>query len=249
MKLPQLALEHAKAAYPQESGGFLVLVGGVPTYIPATNAAANPMQEFRVLPAERLSAEELGELVGYVHSHPDESDEPSPADLLQHDETGLWDFIISVVRGEVASVRAIPPGREAKRPLLGRKFTHAVDDCYSIIRDYYRRYEGIALPDFHRPDLWWEKGLNLYRDYLPLAGFREIDRSQLLPGDLILMRILSPVENHAVVWLGDGVIIHHLYGQISMTDDYKPAYVERTASFWQHREKGRPRWETWQQVW
>jgi proteasome lid subunit RPN8/RPN11 len=250
MKLPKEAIQHVEACYPQEAGGFLIRVQGQIVYRPLTNVAARPDINFRMHPAERLTAQQSGEIVGFVHSHPDESAAPSRADLLAHDECGWWDFIISVCRGVAVDVVGIPPsGAESRRPLCGRAFEHGVDDCLTLVRDYYAAYEGITLKDYPREDGWWERGGDLYRQHLPEAGFVEIPREELLPGDLITMKILSRVENHGAIWLGDGVIIHHLYGQVSTTDEYRAAFIQRTSGFWRHREKGSPRWASWQQVW
>lgn len=250
MKLPREAFSHAEACYPQESGGFLIEVpDGQVIYFPLTNVAGRPRINFRIHPPERLAAEASGRIVGFVHSHPDDCAAPSPADLMAHAESGWWDFIISVRGGRAVDVCSLPPEGESRRALLGRKFDHGVDDCLTLVRDYYEHYEGIKLPDYVREDLWWEKGQDLYREHLPQAGFYEISRDMLQPGDLILMKILSRVENHGAIWLGDGVIIHHLYGGISSTDEYRDSFIRRTASFWRHSQKGTPRWTAWQQVW
>jgi hypothetical protein len=39
-------------------------------------------------------------------------------------------------------------------------------------------------------------------------------------GDCFLMQVASPVPNHAAVYLGDGLILHHLQGRLSSRDVY-----------------------------
>jgi cell wall-associated NlpC family hydrolase len=56
-------------------------------------------------------------------------------------------------------------------------------DCYTLVRDWYRREAGIELPDFERADDWWNQGQDLYMQQFAQAGFSRIpDAAQILPG-------------------------------------------------------------------
>jgi cell wall-associated NlpC family hydrolase len=52
------------------------------------------------------------------------------------------------------------------------------------------------------------------------CGQGRADLRNLLPGDCFLMQVASPVPNHAAVYLGDGLILHHLQGRLSSRDVY-----------------------------
>jgi cell wall-associated NlpC family hydrolase len=52
------------------------------------------------------------------------------------------------------------------------------------------------------------------------AGFSPVDASDLQTGDCFLMQVASSVPNHAAVYLGDGLILHHLQGRLSSRDVY-----------------------------
>ena len=97
--------------------------------------------------------------------------------------------------GQVEEVHQFAPtGWQA--PLLGRQFFHGVLDCYTLVRDWYSREAGIELPDFERADDWWNQGQDLYMEQFAQAGFSRIpDAAQILPGDVILMAVRSPVAN------------------------------------------------------
>ena len=41
---------------------------------------------------------------------------------------------------------------------------------------------------------------------------------EVQPGDLILMNLVSPVPNHAAIYLGDQQILHHVQGRLSSRD-------------------------------
>lgn len=67
--------------------------------------------------------------------------------------------------------------------------------------------------------LQWNDGVsNLYTEGFPEAGFVAVGTdAELQTGDVILMQIRSKngVPNHAAIYLGDGLILHHLHGRLS----------------------------------
>ena len=48
------------------------------------------------------------------------------------------------------------------------------------------------------------------------------------PGDIIMMRVQAPVTNHAAVYLGDNIILHHMFGHLSSRTPYGKYYRDRT---------------------
>lgn len=113
------------------------------------------------------------------------------------------------------------PDRYTERhPYVNRPFWHGVFDCYTLIRDYYRREWGLWLPvNIHRPFGWWEQGDNMYVDNAANHSFvsvRDIQRH-----DAIIMK-MGPVPNHGAIALGDGKILHHLGGRFSCIETLTP---------------------------
>lgn len=104
-------------------------------------------------------------------------------------------------------------------PLIGREFSHGALDCYALVRDWYKLERGAELPDFERVDGWWEDGRsNLYLEKFGKAGFVDVGQDATLEvGDVPLMEIRSKngVPNHAGIYLGDGMMLHHMYGRLS----------------------------------
>jgi proteasome lid subunit RPN8/RPN11 len=190
-----LALAHAAKEFPREACGLLVIQKGREVYCPCRNIGVGTDQ-FVIHPEDYLAADRQGEIVGVFHSHPNLPSEPSQADLVACEATGLPWFIVSFPAGQWALIK--PEGYVA--PLVGRQWAHGVLDCYALVRDWYAQERGIDLPDFERFDEWWKRGLNL--------------------GDVLLMQVASPVPNHAAVYLGDGLILHHLQGRLSSRDVY-----------------------------
>lgn len=208
--------KHAAAEYPREACGLVVVVRGRARYVPCRNLATD--DEHFVLPKQDFAAAaDLGEVTAVVHSHPDLSAEPSQADRVACEASGLPWHIVAYPDDDLRTIE--PCGYEA--PLVGRQFAHGVLDCYSLVRDWYARERGIVLPDFDRHDGWWQHGEDLYMQHYAEAGFVAISQDQPeVAGDVILMQLRSPVPNHAAVYLGDGHMLHHLHGRLSSRDVY-----------------------------
>lgn len=229
---------HAAEDYPREACGLVAIVKGRERYIPCRNVAITPSEHFILSSEDYANADELGELVTVVHSHPDVPARPSEADRVACEASGLPWVIVAVARGDDGAVAGEmieirPEGYQA--PLVGRPFAHGVLDCYSVIRDWFARERGIELPDFERQDGWWYDGCTaLYLEHFREAGF-EPAAPPLQAGDVIMMKIesrdgrrVNDTPNHAAVYLGDGLMLHHLYGRLSSRDVYGGMWAEKT---------------------
>ena len=126
----------------------------------------------------------------------------------------------------------IPEGFEL--PYEGRKFVHGVVDCYSLVRDYYKKEFDIHLNDYYRRDRWWDTDLNLYIDNYAKEGFKEISLKEIEKGCLILINLESNKTNHAAIYLGDHKILHHVQGRLSGIDTYGGYYLINTSRVLKH---------------
>lgn len=201
---------HARESAPREACALLVIKRGVEHLHLCRNMAVGTDQ-FIIDPVDYAVAELSGDVVAIVHSHPTGTPDPSQPDLVACEASGLPWHILGLPTEAWGYLE--PTGYQAA--LVGREWSHGVLDCYSLIRDWYATERGITLPDFDRRDEWWLRGENLYVENFWLAGFVEIDHADIQPGDVILMRVLSPVPNHGAVYLGDNYIIHHVQNRLS----------------------------------
>jgi proteasome lid subunit RPN8/RPN11 len=226
---------HAKRDAPRESCGLLVRAEGVLHYFASQNLAPDGGRDRFVLdPSVWADAEDIGaEVLAVVHSHPNYSANPSMCDRAMCERSELPWIIIGLPSGHL--VELAPSGWSA--PLVGREFSHGVLDCYALVQDFYLRELKVELPSFERTDGWWERGENLYRKGLAEAGFELVNTDRPQPGDGLLMRVMSPnADNHAAVYLGDGLMLHHLYGQLSRLDYWDAPWQRRTTAIVRHRQ-------------
>lgn len=109
-------------------------------------------------------------------------------------------------------------------------------NCYSLVRDFYRKTYEIELADYACPHQWWDHGLDLYRILAPQEGFHLVSDhpASWEPGDVIVMAIQSTVGNHVGVLLPTGKILHHLVGCLSRTTQYNGLFRNTTVAVYRH---------------
>jgi len=208
------AMRHAATAYPQESCG-LVVDGA---YLPMENTAEAPEADFRIAPKAYLVAKKKGEVEAVIHSHANAPDYPSEVDQIEQIRMGLAWGIVPMDK-DVPQEPFFWGGNTPAAPLLGRKFRPGVHDCYSLARDWYQG-QGIVLPELPRSDAWWVGDEdNRFLDRFQDLGFEPIEGDPE-PGDGVLMQVCSSNVNHCGVYIGNGLLLHHLQNRFSREEPY-----------------------------
>lgn len=199
LKIKQEAIK----AYPEEAV-WLITKNGCKR---VNNISPTPTKTFKVSKQEMTKAMASG-LLAVVHSHPDFPDCPSESDMKGQMATNVTWGIVATDGETATEIRWWGNGVDPS-PLIGRGFCHGINDCYGLIRDYYKSELGIRLIDFPRDWEWWLNGKDLYQDGIIPAGFRRIEQSEAMTGDMWIAQIRSPVPNHAGILLENGLGLHH----------------------------------------
>ena len=222
---------HARHDSPIESCGLVAVVKGNYQYFWCQNIADTPEEHFILKGWDEV--EDQGEVVAIVHSHPTTNPQPSTADLVACEKSGLPWIIVNPNTEDWGYCE--PTGFQL--PYVGREFVFGVVDCYTLVRDWYLREYGIQLRDYQRRDKFWERGENLYLDNFSAEGFRKIPVEEVQRGDLILMNLVSPLPNHAAIYMGDQQVLHHVQGRLSSRDVYGGYYGKSTACALRHESR------------
>lgn len=199
----QYVQDESIRAYPHEIIFLLTESKGL---YKVTNIADDTTKEFRVSSSDMQQA--LTEnLLAVIHSHPDFEPYPSEADM--HSQLAVdVTYGICATDGVNASNINYWGGGIEKAPLLGRGFIHGIQDCYSLIKDYYKSELNIELNEFPRSWQWWNNGQDLYSLNVESEGFIRVYEPEI--GDMIFMQIRSKVPNHGAVYVGNDLIMHHI---------------------------------------
>jgi len=101
-------------------------------------------------------------------------------------------------------------------PLLGRECVSGWTDCWCLVRDVYRAQFGIVLENVPRNEDW-SLG-NQPEDYfspenIERTGFKIISPEQARPGDVLLGRVKSKVNNHCALLLKNGYVLQQFFGE------------------------------------
>lgn len=210
------AMRHAKQQAPYESCGLVLRAGGIETYIPCRNLAATS-DHFILSPEDFARVEDRGDVIAVVHSHPATPPEPSQADLIGCEKSGLPWFICNPNTETWGACE--PSGYLA--PLIGREWVWGVSDCWTLCRDWLSRH-GLEVRDWERPATPEEFERNpFFDDCWSETGFYELSEGDdYAAGDLLLMCIRSGRPNHIGIYVGNGLILHHLRNRLSTEEIY-----------------------------
>jgi proteasome lid subunit RPN8/RPN11 len=230
-------IDHAGREAPRECCGLVVRDpdGGTLHYMPCDNLHPGGQDRFELDPEGWRMAEDFGQVLAVVHSHPNASANPSMADRVGCERSGLPWLLVGWPSGVMKEV--LPEGWQA--PYTGRDFCHGVLDCYTLIQDWYRRELQLVLPEFEREDGWWERReghapQDLYMAGFEAAGFVRV-AGEPQRHDVILMQVKANVANHGAVYTGDDTLLHHLWGRLSCHDVYGGYWARHTVALLRHR--------------
>jgi proteasome lid subunit RPN8/RPN11 len=225
--------KHVKGQYPREACGLVIITKkGVEMFVAARNISETPEEDFILSPKDYIIAEDMGSIIGICHSHPDGSCMPSEADKVSCETSNKPWHILSWPANELHSWT--PEGY--KSDIIGRPFSYGVLDCCTLIRDFYKSNLNIDFECYAGLDGWWDKGENRYLDNYEKQGFISIsDDKDIKKYDIFLIKLVSPVPNHAAVFLGDGKILHHVQGRLSNREPYGGYWRKHTTHHLRHK--------------
>lgn len=112
------------------------------------------------------------------------------------------------------------------------------DDCYGLVRRWMKDKYDLSLTNYARPFGFDDLGLNLLTDYFSREGFQivSVPFNKLEIGDLLLMRLAnrSGFPNHIGIYVGNGYLLHHVFGYQSKADPLSKQWTSRVIDVIRH---------------
>lgn len=196
--------------YPNESCGFILQDN---TIIFCMNISETPEKSFKINPIDYVK---FSEQLKYIfHSHcinPRTSRNldprtPSVADMKGQEVSGI-PWLIFATEGWVVS-EAIELPRTPSSDYLERPFIWFINDCYTLVQDYYKFELGIELKPYILHDYTAvRKSDKVFDEFIEDYGFIELQNlDDLQNGDLFILDNSGFRENHLGIY-HEGCLIH-----------------------------------------
>lgn len=237
-ELVEVMRREGALAYPREACGVVVAVGKRSEVITCRNAAPNDLQ-FMIHHDDHVAALKRGEIIAVWHTHPNMTPEPSEADLAGVETTAVPWFILGVRKGDGGFVFEGPSVTEPTgfaMPYIERPYVDGVFDCYSLVRDYYRREFGAILGDYPRVLSDGTRGNVAFADHYEAEGFVRAE-GEARVGDVFLIQTGGAVPTHVAIYIGNDQILHHCHGRLSRRDVYGGYWLKHTTHHLRLKEK------------
>lgn len=124
------------------------------------------------------------------------------------------------------------------KELINIEFEDGWQDCYTLAQMYYQQFMGVTLRDYSRPDRWFViPDFNFFDRLFSVEGFKLISHNpnDVMIGDALLMALgRTEVCNHVAIYIGQGLILHHLTDQKSRFESYTGRWKERVKKVIRH---------------
>ena len=105
-----------------------------------------------------------------------------------------------------------------------RVYIYGLLDCYTLIRDYFRDKHNVWIPaNIDRAFGWWNSGKNLYVDMYKDYGFLETTE-KIKKEDVLLFQFDNGMPSHSAIYIGDGMMMHHMIGRFSCIEKFDGIY-------------------------
>ena len=203
--------------YPEEACA-IVKTGKV---IKVANIAEDKENSFEISPEDIIKHKPEAILHSHTYTLQDRTyidrRTPSLADMNTQRAMDIpWG--ISETEGENCSdILWFPQDRN--KELYGRRFIFNVDDCYTLLRDYYYQKLDIELPYYPENVDYNNIPDGAYFDNIKSYGFYEIPLSEAKEHDVLLLTIDGKHCCHSAIYLGNNKALNHFITGLSRDMD------------------------------
>lgn len=194
--------------YPNEMCGFLL----ADEFIPVHNVHDDPAHNFTLDP--RQYARYAREIIAIVHSHTRDKKEhrlfdlrtPSYQDMIGQKRSNVPWLIVGTEGLSVSEPLQFP--RVPNNHYLQREFLWFINDCYTLVQDWYQFELGIELRDYELIGDYSDiRNIDdVFEPYINDYGFVDIELDDIQRGDLILLDNGGFKNNHLGIFTGSGIL-------------------------------------------
>lgn len=219
---------HFKKEYPREGCGIIGIVKGKKKWFPCSNIAEEDL-DFLIPHTEYIEIKKRADVVGIVHNHINQSNEPSDSDTNNCNALGIPYYIFSYPEMDLNIVQP----KKSFYPLIGREYNFGSKDCFEALRDWLAE-ENIKIPA-REPfeELFYKKGINYFSETnIKNWNHTKVDTPQ--KNDVLIFQVESDIPNHCGVYLENQVFFHHAVNRLSCRESLYPFWIKYLVGIYRH---------------
>jgi proteasome lid subunit RPN8/RPN11 len=207
----------------------LVVSSGDSTFIyKCKNISQNSGKHFELSPFDYLRAYDEGrnKIVGFFHSQ--KSVKPSTLDIVNYRNHKIPSYIYSHESDEVFEVT----DKHLKyNKYLGREFEIGKNDCFSLVREFYKNEKNISIFDYPRKDNWYKDSPEIIKSNYKKEGFIIIDLNDIINGDIVEF-----FNFHFAIYLDGDFLLHHERNRHSNIEYFSDIWKKRITNVYRHEK-------------
>jgi proteasome lid subunit RPN8/RPN11 len=193
----------------KEICGFIYNDSGLAKLFECENIATDKENTFEISAEDYIKCFNLGKIYGIYHSHVNQVSDFSIHDKELSEEMGIPIYVFSI-KDNLFNL-FIPNDLDIS-DYVGRTFCWGFDDCYGLVKDFYRKEYRIILSDYERDENFRNSDFDIVGE-LNKNDFKKVDSPE--KGDIILFKGVKGAPKHLAIYMGEGKILHHGYKKLS----------------------------------
>lgn len=193
------------------------------------NIAKNKEKHFRIEPSDYLTASKLGKIVAIYHTHISDTIGASSFDVFSSSLHKLPFITYNVKSNNFSMI----DGQEYSK-YLDKDFQIGINDCFSLVSEFYLDKFNIKLNNYNRQDGWYKSDPEVFLRNYRREGFGKSD--ELKKYNILLLKLIETISfpHHMAIYLGDDTILHHPRDKKSIIEPYSKRYKEATYLILEH---------------
>jgi proteasome lid subunit RPN8/RPN11 len=213
----------------EEFCGLLLASGDCQLIYKCKNISSNKDKHFELSPLDYLRAWDEGrnKIIGLIHSQ--KSTRPSTLDILNYRNFKIPSYIYSIEADDFIEVTDC---HFKYNNYLGKNFEINKQDCFSLVRAFYKTERNIEITDYHREDNWFHAFPDIAGQVYEREGFIKIDFKDIIEGD-----ILEFNHGHFGIYLEGDLLMHHERRRFSSIEALTYTWKKRITNCYRHKNE------------
>lgn len=218
-------IEYAEGNPFEETCGFLYITFTDVKFYPCQNIALDKREYFEISKEDYLECLKLGKIVGIFHSHTANlisAFTQDDIDTAEEAEAPIYLYHL----GDKTWKEYIPPSYHVG--LEGQMFIFGQQDCFSLVRHYFRQKHKIFIADYDRDEHYLQQADNRILDNFSNEGFINIKISGIpQKEDVFVFSNTRDIPQHFAIFIGPGRVLHHPLGSLSRYDSFNGGWMKK----------------------